>query len=323
MVMFFNPCLISKEIDDIESILEVNTLYHALTKIAEIKPLKHLAPSDKPIDVAVTLQKMREIIVDLKPEAKRRSNREISLEENCAELLGYTRQDISPPVQVAKLVHIMKQDMKNRGVLWRPEYEEDEEYLKDSMNLLMDKVCKAIQQVTLPQIHELIRQSMEIKNNAKLPRILEQKINEKGNLIDSIEECSFNDIVAISTEMDINPVLQTAANFEVEFITKIDTIIEKIISQILQILSSQKKADIPIKAIHDSLPPPAKNEMKNRPALGLIDSSNVAIKSTFVDNLLEIREVGIQYVRICFPAKFYVEQMASICGKALTMIRLV
>ncbi len=102
----------------------------------------NLLPEEKSANEAERLQGLLQSLKDLycscRFPSKRQTNEQIQIEEKCVSVLGFSREDIHQ-LSHQQLLAIMNQNRGERGELHREEYKRSEQYLRHSMELLLDR----------------------------------------------------------------------------------------------------------------------------------------------------------------------------------------
>ncbi len=102
----------------------------------------NLLPEEKSTNEAERLQALLQSLKDLycscRSPSKRQTNEQIQIEEKCVSVLGFSREDLHQ-LSHQQLLAIMNQNRGERGELHREEYKRSEQYLRHSMELLLDR----------------------------------------------------------------------------------------------------------------------------------------------------------------------------------------
>jgi len=122
-------------------------------------------------DVFKLLSDIRNVFISLRPEDKQNPNEINNIERECCMKLGFTRSQLQAEDRL-KLKSILADEQgkykKWRGTLWIDEYEKNENYMRENMNLLLDVL---IEKEAQRRKEEESRRA-ELKELIKLPEKL-------------------------------------------------------------------------------------------------------------------------------------------------------
>jgi len=227
------------------------------------------------------LKKLEEIFHDLRPTTLRMSHEDVTLDRKWSGLLGYTREQ----VLTKHFAHSQLQDIMRQHSLWRDEYE-NEDHLRRNMVLLIAKLMK----------EDKKRAAMAVSQKKQQPAALLGHGDSVDMHLAAIDKMRPGEIEDLAKELGLFPDF-TDADYEMNF----DLVEAKLQSYVERWHQKQRKAELSIQDVHQTLPTIDYDRTYVRGSSGIVHNAPaeaqlervIRCKVSKVGDA-EIREIGVR-----------------------------
>jgi hypothetical protein len=275
---------------------EVCNIYHSCRYyLVELKKKRNSEKVENH-DLAKELVFLHEVLCDLRVPSLRQPAEGILLDRLTKARLGYSREDVSSKTH-QQLLNIMKDNVGDRGVLYRDEYAESEEHLRSNMLELFDRLKKHLRLPQLPGVVLLTAVMISLiliviifQKEITLPEVLRPTGEESLTLetvkkkLDNLAPNQLRDVARkwgiIEEDVD-----------QYAFLMDYDGVSEHVGQRVVS-LFEREKLKISISSLHDTLV--TLNQRSPQGYSIFVAPSVVRSRTLQVGNMVTIREVGIR-----------------------------
>lgn len=256
----------------VDAIVKVNALYQKWR--TQVQPrIDELSVKD---DVKRAILCMRGMLVKMRVSKDRQTKSEQMLDGICEDALGFSKEAINN-LPHGKEALLKKLEARN---ICKPEYVENDDYLKSSMKLLYERFKK---------VKQAERENARFNKRPQLVEKWRREHNAAEDMsdIEALEQLSFNDMIKIAEEVSIAVPASTE-----ERILQIDDILEKVKRKLLQQETQRKELKDPLQQIHQSLP--SHFDQSDASCYAVLGKDAIKVKLTRIEGIAELREIGIR-----------------------------